>query len=636
MTKPSDKKRSRVVSKAQTSRKKQKPVVAPKARKAAKKQQQEDEEPVDAEGYENGDDADSGDENENETADGEGGEDAVEGDENGKSEDAAEDEEENEDAVEGKRANGRSPKKGKKSTTTVAKPRASAATKAKKIATTAAAAAKGKKSAKPATAKKKRKVRTQEDKLAENAPVSKPFYVENGSDWHATNIDFEELRVLRGMWELPSACHILWLLQNPLTLRFPHKVLDFESALLNPASSTLLEDVFTKLLLKKSERDCLSAGIGLKYEWWNKQLREYYMAMYDKWYALLRKAGERVPESFSDDEDEDNEDDQQVDVELTDDEWMTLDILKARLETLGVVCPLKVGISGGGTVYHKSYAELPVELRCKILYNLCEAVMDDPSNTEHIRLMEEDDMRVEPLGRDRAGNLFYFFPQFYEERRLYRLEVTASLSATNWDLWAKGDDAFRELLAGMNKIRGRKVAGEQELIDHLEVIVEQIADEAVEREKELEKATKRAILEAIPRKRSMRIQVKQLEQMEQQQQELETKRQLSLEEIADLKRAELLRKVELEAEREAREREKETQRLGQEQKEREAAVAERELRRQRRLEKERQEEAEQLRLETDRQKEKEARELRAKLRKAAEDDELMQQDAETTTRPNGL
>lgn len=142
------------------------------------------------------------------------------------------------------------------------------------------------------------------------------------------------------MWELPSACHILWLLQNPLTLRFSHKLLDFEAALLNPSSSTILEDVFTKLLLKKSERDCLTAGIGLKYEWWNKQLREYYMVMYDKWYALLRKAGEKVPESFSDDEDD--EDDEQVDVELSDDEWMALDILKARLEALGMVCPLKV------------------------------------------------------------------------------------------------------------------------------------------------------------------------------------------------------------------------------------------------------------------------------------------------------
>lgn len=161
--------------------------------------------------------------------------------------------------------------------------------------------------------------------------------------------DFEELSTLRSMWELPAACHLLWLMQTPLTLRFSNTLLEYEAALLKPEDSPVLEDVFTKLLLKKSERDCLSAGIGLKYEWWNKQLREYYMALYDKWYALLRKAGEKLPETLSHDEDDattgsdaDEEDKEQVDVELSDDEWLALDILKSRLAVLGAVCPLKV------------------------------------------------------------------------------------------------------------------------------------------------------------------------------------------------------------------------------------------------------------------------------------------------------
>lgn len=184
--------------------------------------------------------------------------------------------------------------------------------------------------------------------MKENAPLAAPFFVETGAEWNNTNIDFDELSVLRSRWELPAACHILWLLQSPLTLRFSNTLLEYEAALLKPEDSPVLEDVFTKLLLKKSERECLSAGIGLKYEWWNKQLRIYYLDMYDKWYALLRKAGERLPETFSQDEDDDDDSsaddktDEQVDVELTDDEWLTLDILKARLETLGMVCPLKV------------------------------------------------------------------------------------------------------------------------------------------------------------------------------------------------------------------------------------------------------------------------------------------------------
>lgn len=51
-----------------------------------------------------------------------------------------------------------------------------------------------------------------------------------------------------------------------------------------------------------------------------------------------------------------------------------------------------------------------------------------------MRQMEDDDLRVEPLGNDRAGNMYYFFPQFYEERRLYRLDPETQ----QWALWAKG------------------------------------------------------------------------------------------------------------------------------------------------------------------------------------------------------
>ncbi|RLN70691.1 hypothetical protein BBJ29_000210 [Phytophthora kernoviae] len=484
-----------------------------------------------------------------------------------------------------------------------------------KVSVKAKAQTKAKPKAKPkAKAAPKRKTRTQEDKVRENKPLAAPFFVETGVEWNNTNIDFDELSVLRSRWELPEACHILWLLQSPLTLRFSNTLLEYEAALLKPEDSPVLEDVFTKLLLKKSERACLSAGIGLKYEWWNKQLRTYYMDLYDKWYALLRKAGERLPETFSQDEDDDDDDsdsdnrsEQQVDVELSDDEWMALDIFKARLETLGMVCPLK----------HQSFADLSIELRCKILLNLCEAVVDDPTNTEYMREMEDDDLRVDPLGNDRAGNLYYFFPQFYEERRLYRLD----LNTQEWSLWAKGDDAFRAMLAAMKQIRGRKIRGEQELLDHLEVIIEQIEDEDEARQRQLEKANRLAILEAIPRKRSLRIQVKQLEKMEKHQEEIEHQKELSMEEIADMRRAELLQKVEREAEKEARDAEREARRLHREQIEREEAQAEREQRRLRRIEKEQEEERLELQAQDERRKQEEARELRAHQRHAIEEDE---------------
>uniref|UniRef100_M4BE63 Uncharacterized bromodomain-containing protein 10 helical domain-containing protein n=1 Tax=Hyaloperonospora arabidopsidis (strain Emoy2) TaxID=559515 RepID=M4BE63_HYAAE len=387
----------------------------------------------------------------------------------------------------------------------------------------------------------KRKARTQDDKVKENAPLAMPFFVETGAEWNNTNIDFDELSTLRSQWELLAACHILWLLQSPLTLRFSDTLLEYEAALLKPEASLVLEDVFTKLLLKKSERACLSTGIGLKYEWWNKQLRVYYLDMYDKWYALLRKAGERLPGSFSQDEDDDDSDvsnsetDEQVEDELTEDEWLTLDILKARLETLGVVCPLKV-----------------------------RTLID-----EYMRQMEDDDLRVEPLGNDRAGNLYYFFPQFYEERRLYRLDP----ETRQWALWAKGDDAFHSMFKAMKSIGGRKIRGEQELLDHLEVIIEQIEDEAEARARQMEKANRVAILEAIPRKRSLRLQVKQLVQMEKHQEELQHLKDLSMEEIAAMKRIESLGKAEREDEKEVRDAVREARCLHRDQVERKGIVA---------------------------------------------------------------
>lgn len=236
---------------------------------------------------------------------------------------------------------------------------------------------------------------------------------------------------------------------------------------------------------------------------------------------------------------------------------------------------------------------------------------------DHIRMMEEDDLRVEPLGGDRVGNLFYFFPQFYKERRLYRLET----ETTNWSLWAKGDDSFRQLLGAMREIRGRKVRGEQELIDHLEVIVEQIDEEVQQREKEMEKANRRAILEAIPRKRSLRIQVKQIEELEKKRETIEEIREMTMEELADKKRADLLRKVEREAEQLAREKEKEAERTELERKEKEAAMAERESRRLRRLDKEKEAEERQKLLELERKKQEEARERRARQRQETEEAE---------------
>ncbi|KAI9911244.1 hypothetical protein PsorP6_009072 [Peronosclerospora sorghi] len=168
---------------------------------------------------------------------------------------------------------------------------------------------------------------------------------------------------------------------------------------------------------------------------------------------------------------------------------------------------------------------------------------------------------------------------FYEERRLYRLNPVTQ----QWALWAKGDDAFRAMLKALKNVRGRKIRGEQDLLDHLEVIIEQIDDEDEARARQLEKATRLAILEAIPRKRSLRLQVKQLAKMEKHQEKLAArKKEFSVEERAELNREEFLRKVENVTEKEVRNAERETRRLVREELEREEAQSERERRRLRR------------------------------------------------------
>ncbi|RHZ25168.1 hypothetical protein DYB37_005568, partial [Aphanomyces astaci] len=106
--------------------------------------------------------------------------------------------------------------------------------------------------------------------------IGQPFYDEDMSDWHGTNVHLDELAELRGMWQLPAACHILWLLQQPLKLKVYNSLREYEAALLNPSTSAVLEDVFTKLLLGKKERERLNCGLGLAYDWWSQRLAEYY------------------------------------------------------------------------------------------------------------------------------------------------------------------------------------------------------------------------------------------------------------------------------------------------------------------------------------------------------------------------
>lgn len=124
----------------------------------------------------------------------------------------------------------------------------------------------------------------------------------------------------------------------------------------------------------------------------------------------------------------------------------------------------------------------------------------------YLQQMEEDDLRIEPFGYDRVGNAFYFFPEFYHDRRIYRLKENGQ----TWDLWAKGEASFREMLKNLEHLGGRKARGEQDLIEHLRDILEQYEAEGKVYAKQVELANRKAILDAMPRKKSLRLRAKYL------------------------------------------------------------------------------------------------------------------------------
>lgn len=67
-------------------------------------------------------------------------------------------------------------------------------------------------------------------------------------------------------------------------------------AILDPVSSTLLDDIFTKLLLDDDERKRVNASFGLPYKWWNQRLHDFYDCLYQKWHKINSKSNRNEDE----------------------------------------------------------------------------------------------------------------------------------------------------------------------------------------------------------------------------------------------------------------------------------------------------------------------------------------------------
>ncbi|KAF0699015.1 Aste57867_10398 [Aphanomyces stellatus] len=419
----------------------------------------------------------------------------------------------------------------------------------------------------PTAAKKSKQTNTSSSskKLSDDERnlLGSSFYEEDGSEWHGTNIHFDELSQLRGMWELPAACHILWLLQQPLKLKVYSTLRDYEAALLNPVKSPVLDDVFTKLLLLKKDRDRLNCGSGFSYSWWSKRLEEHFDNRYNKWAILKERA--KYDQTTSDDEDG-------GDTDLSDEELTALRAITLSLEPLGNQNPLS----------NCEFKDLNPKLRCLMLLNLCENVLHQASNMEHIREMQDDDLRIQPIGYDRLGNSYYFYPQFYQVAFQYIFGVVTSVCdyGESWQLWAKGLESMEAMRKSLGIVvkKGRKCEGERILIEHVDAMLDLMQQEKLEQQKNEDRELKRAILEAMPRKRSARIQVKTLEKFEEDKQRKE--RETAEEAIrAENTRLELLASME-------KEKEYERKRLAEMREQKLFSNVDRETRRQKRMEQE--------------------------------------------------
>lgn len=68
-----------------------------------------------------------------------------------------------------------------------------------------------------------------------------------------------------------------------------------------------------------------------------------------------------------------------------------------------------------------------ITTRVYVLYTFLEKLMLDAQKRGDLSKMVDEDLRVEPLGKDRFDNHYYYFQQFHKVRRI--LSVSIILSA---------------------------------------------------------------------------------------------------------------------------------------------------------------------------------------------------------------
>jgi len=145
------------------------------------------------------------------------------------------------------------------------------------------------------------------------------------------------------------------------------------------------------------------------------------------------------------------------------------------------------------------FPELPVVVRVRVLKALCDYHLYVTSRTcKFLREVDEDDLRVEPLG-SYHGSRFFYFPQFWMDCRLYRLHGSGS---SCWELVCSG---LEELSSFTEYLKPAKSKELQSLRSDLENVLDDMRVEREKLEKQKAREEKLAKLMAMPRRQSRRV-----------------------------------------------------------------------------------------------------------------------------------
>ncbi|KAL1457065.1 hypothetical protein WDU94_001738 [Cyamophila willieti] len=185
------------------------------------------------------------------------------------------------------------------------------------------------------------------------------------------------------MWELADIGHFLCLTHSLLRVPQPTQ-LEVERMFLLPQSSSILARLFTSLLVRPVSRVRLERGPPMPYDVWKARLS----VKVSEWYRIYHAKGRDEIEVF---------------------------------ESIGLD-PMFWNILGPdyNPLESHDYHELHYFQRVWLFKGLCSYVLHNhKSMAELFNSLPPEKARIPPLGNDRQGNAYYFYPDFIDVR-LYK------------------------------------------------------------------------------------------------------------------------------------------------------------------------------------------------------------------------